>query len=405
MASRVKLYRSSDAGAPVLSGQAGALVALIDAIIAGYNSKTITITRSGSVATATCTAHGFNPDGLQVLRVASADQTEYNGDFPIYNVTANTFQFTVTGTPATPATGTITAKISPADVWVKEFTGTNLGVYRTSDATSGSTREYYRFDDTTTTYASFKGYEAMSDVNSGTDPVTVRYIHKSSTADATARPWVVAVDDRYIHIFTAFHASYAGYAMYGFGDILSEVASDPYCGFTFGGDATGPASTDVTGSMWMCLVHELLANSTTYIKAAGRMTRAGAGVVKDAAAWLTQELLARPPTQSTVHVPGATNATTGAPFPQSSPVDGSARAVRLQVWEAQGAANPLNVGQRGSVPGLFVPLAYRPVAALGTYGSQAAGTSGHKMLAINLGQNSGLAVSGQVHLDITGPWR
>ena len=187
MPSRVKLYRSTDAGAPVLSGQAGALVALIDAILAGYNSKTVTLARSGSVVTATGTAHGFNPDGLQVLRIASADQSEYNGDFPIYNVTANTFQFTVTGTPATPATGTITAKISPADVWVKEFSGTNLGVYRTSDATSGSTREYYRFDDTTTTYAGFKGYEAMSDVNYGTDPDTVRYIHKSSTADATAR--------------------------------------------------------------------------------------------------------------------------------------------------------------------------------------------------------------------------
>lgn len=64
-----------------------------------------TITRSGSVATATCTAHGL-VTGKQAL-IKGSLQPEYNGVFTITSTGANTFEYTVTGTPTTPATGTI----------------------------------------------------------------------------------------------------------------------------------------------------------------------------------------------------------------------------------------------------------------------------------------------------------
>lgn len=67
----------------------------------------VSITRTGSIATATVTAHGY-ANGESVL-MAGANEAEYNGTFVISNVTANTFDYTVTGTPATPATGTITS--------------------------------------------------------------------------------------------------------------------------------------------------------------------------------------------------------------------------------------------------------------------------------------------------------
>ena len=67
----------------------------------------VSITRSGSTATATVTAHAYvNGNSVKIL---GANETEYNGTFVIANVTANTFDYTVTGTPATPATGTITS--------------------------------------------------------------------------------------------------------------------------------------------------------------------------------------------------------------------------------------------------------------------------------------------------------
>lgn len=63
------------------------------------------ITRSGTTATATSNGHGLS-NGFQVT-ISGAEQTEYNGAFTISGVAANTFNFTVAGSPDTPATGTI----------------------------------------------------------------------------------------------------------------------------------------------------------------------------------------------------------------------------------------------------------------------------------------------------------
>lgn len=47
----VFLLRSTDTGAPTLNGTAGSLIALLDAcLVNGYNSKTVTITRTGTTA-------------------------------------------------------------------------------------------------------------------------------------------------------------------------------------------------------------------------------------------------------------------------------------------------------------------------------------------------------------------
>lgn len=66
----------------------------------------LSITRAGSTATATTsTAHGYTTNDYVV--VMGASQTEYNGVFQITVTSATTFTYTVTGTPDTPATGTI----------------------------------------------------------------------------------------------------------------------------------------------------------------------------------------------------------------------------------------------------------------------------------------------------------
>ena len=68
----------------------------------------VTITRSGSTATATMSSGHPFVAGQKVVHYG-ADQAEYNGSFTISAVVGNTYQFTVTGSPATPATGTISA--------------------------------------------------------------------------------------------------------------------------------------------------------------------------------------------------------------------------------------------------------------------------------------------------------
>jgi hypothetical protein len=74
--------------------------------------KTVTsITRASTTATVTATAHGFTT-GDQI-NIRGADQTDYNGDFLVTVTDANTFTYTVSGSPATPATGTIIANNGP----------------------------------------------------------------------------------------------------------------------------------------------------------------------------------------------------------------------------------------------------------------------------------------------------
>ena len=92
-------------------------------------SGTVTITRSGSTATATMAAgHPFTT-GQKVV-ISGATQTEYNGAFTITSTGSTTFTFTVTGTPATPATGTIYAMVGDTTDLVAL-----AGVERVSSAT------------------------------------------------------------------------------------------------------------------------------------------------------------------------------------------------------------------------------------------------------------------------------
>lgn len=81
--------------------------------------RSCTITRTGGTATVTLPNHGFLT-GFTVS-IGGANQSQYNGSKQIYNVTANTFDYTVSWTPedpgppvipespVSPATGSITA--------------------------------------------------------------------------------------------------------------------------------------------------------------------------------------------------------------------------------------------------------------------------------------------------------
>jgi hypothetical protein len=66
------------------------------------------ITRSGTVATVTTgTAHGYVTG--DTVAISGAVQTDYNGSFVIVVIDATSFTYVVSGSPTTPATGTIIA--------------------------------------------------------------------------------------------------------------------------------------------------------------------------------------------------------------------------------------------------------------------------------------------------------
>lgn len=250
-----RIYRSTDAGAPVLSGAASKLIDLLDAcLVNGYNAQTITITRSGSTATATCTAHGYLVG--QVVLVSGATQTEYNGEFRVTAVTSNDFTFEVTGTPATPATGTISCIQAPAG-WTKPYTGTNKAAFKNSVAAGGSGMLLRVLEDGSGTggqrEALCRAYATMSDVDTGTaETPTVAQLaasiiwRKSNTVDSTARAWVLIADELTMYLCVETGTTSYGAGFYGVGDFASEVAGDGYPFFIFGRHAQAGASSNGT---------------------------------------------------------------------------------------------------------------------------------------------------------------
>jgi hypothetical protein len=226
----IRVYKSTDAGAKTLTGQVGKLTDILDdCLVNGYNSKTITITRSGSTATATSTSHGFT-NGQRLL-VAGANETAYNGEFVISNVAANTFDYTVVGSPTTPATGTITAKVAPSN-WGIAYTGTNKRAYR---APSGyGVRHYFRIEDNNdlaggANYARIVGYGAMTSIDVGTAPFPTStqisgggWLLKSNTADATARAWQVIASEKFVYMwFDKSSDSPSSPVIFGFGEFTT----------------------------------------------------------------------------------------------------------------------------------------------------------------------------------------
>lgn len=86
------------------------LTKVTDADYPGWSTITPTsITRSGSTATVTMPSATNWQSGSSVT-VAGATQTEYNGTFVITVTDSTHFTYQVSGTPATPATGTIAIK-------------------------------------------------------------------------------------------------------------------------------------------------------------------------------------------------------------------------------------------------------------------------------------------------------
>lgn len=152
------VYRSTDSGAPSLSGVANSLTALLDAcLVNGYGSK-------------------------------------------------------------------------PSAGWTKPFVDTGKAVYR--NAATAVARSYYRVTDAGTTWARIRGYDAMSDVDTGTGEFPSMsvisgdgiYAYKSSTADTTARSWILLADER-TAVVAANPTTYWQIMLY-LGDGNSDVPGD-----------------------------------------------------------------------------------------------------------------------------------------------------------------------------------
>jgi hypothetical protein len=102
------IYNTTDCNtsAFLAAGAGGGTGAVAHRKVRCSNFAPCAIARSGTTATVTATAHGLT--GTITVNILGATQPEYNGAFSCTVANANTFTYTVAGSPATPATGTIT---------------------------------------------------------------------------------------------------------------------------------------------------------------------------------------------------------------------------------------------------------------------------------------------------------
>lgn len=239
----VKVFRSTDFGAPANTNAAGALIAILDAcLVNGYGSQTVTsITRTGTTATVTVpTAHLLKDDTF--IRISGANETDYNGTFAITVTGANTFTYQVANSPATPATGTITSKVAPAD-WTKPFSGTNLAAYKTG---AGSNGMYLRVDDIAASSNAFpkvRGYEAMTDINTGTGdfPTVAQSANGQGfqkSTSSTVRDWIIVATEKCFYACMNTSTATARDMVF-FGDFISKRSGDAFNTLLMMGSLTG----------------------------------------------------------------------------------------------------------------------------------------------------------------------
>jgi hypothetical protein len=143
--------------------------------------------------------------------------------------------------------------------WTKTYDGTNKSVFRPASGT----RFYLRvLDDGSLAGgardACIRGYETMSDVDTGTNPFptvaqradSASTVRKSTSADATARAWTIVADGKTVMawIMTGDNAT-SGVSFY-FGDFVSYVANDAYnCICISVGTSTASALTTIGGGI------------------------------------------------------------------------------------------------------------------------------------------------------------
>lgn len=380
-------FDSSQVGAPVLSGTAGALRTLLKAcLVDGFGAGAVaTLTVSGGIATATYAgAHPFKVG--YVAQFAGATPAGLNGNKVILSATGTSVTFAAPGVPDGAATGTITSKAAPAG-WQELFAGSLANVIALKPSVVEATGCVLRVDDTGTINARVRAYEAMSDISTGVGMTPLEsqaagglWWPKSATANATARAWILVADARGFYLAVA-PAGGDRYTLLFAGDIASLKSGDAYGYLLTGnqGDQTNASSVPdgcVGYSHRSARTGAYLVRSHTAIGQSTSVQRLGAhhnGSTADVYAGVAGYSLGSYP---------------------NGPNNGL----------MTGALELHALGIRGTLPGLL-----HPVQGLGSAFASGAivdGTddlAGRRLIAIRTGPPASGTV-GTVFMDMTGPW-
>lgn len=391
MSTSVKHIHNGMRGAPALSGTAGTLAAVLNALfVTGWGPTTaLSVNVAGGIATATLTP-GETFDRDAVVLVAGATPAALNGEARVVTTSNNSITWTTTA-PDGAATGAITIRYAPQTSWSEAFAATNKRAYRSTHVQSAG--HYYRLDDTGTVTARLRGYETMTDVDNGTGPFPTDaqmsgggYIHKSTSANATSVKYKIVCDQRFVILAiaggTSVIASANGAPPRGFGD---PIALAP------GGDA------------WASLVSAAGSNSSSLAQGslASNLASSGSGfsACPRPVSALGGSVLVDP--RGYVSTAGAMSGVDGTLGPFPSEVDGQLKTSRIFMKET-GSKPPRLV-----VPGVYyIPQsgALGPIVDGDTLDG-AGELVGRRLLAVPDVTSLSAGPNGLYLIDITGPWR
>lgn len=382
MGTKTKFFANTMTGAPAMTNAAGSLIAILDAVLVnGWGSANVqALNVAGGIATATfAAAHPYQVDSVALF--AGSTPVELNGEKRVLSVTANAITFAAPGVADGAATGAITAKVAPAG-WTKLYAGVNLAVYKPSAPEASGC--VLRVDDTSTTAARVRGYEAMSDINTGTGPfpsvaqIAAPGLWWSKSSSATERPWRIFADDRGFY-WCPRPATNEGQANY-FGDLVSLKSNDPYACVLRGNTADRSTSSSVND--------DLMYSDNSLNTTGGYVARAANAL--GGAAGCFNTLAAAPYYNQVI------GNTTQLPYP--NPTDNGLAVAPIAAYHSN--------GQRGWYPGIYgtyqgVSQAFNSDDVIDGTGAM----TGRKLRAWRTGGSSSGSLQGMLFFDPVADWR
>lgn len=389
MGTKTKFYSSLMSSAPSLSNAAGSLINVLDAVLVnGFGTANVqSLVVAAGVATVTWAApHTYVTDSVALF--AGATPGGLNGEKRVTVTGANTVTFPAAGIPDGAATGAITSKVAALG-WTKLYTGANLAVYKpTAPEATGCV---LRVDDTGTTVARVRGYEAMSDVNTGTglfptlgqQAAPGLWWAKANTA--TARQWRIIGDDRGFYFAPKCSDTSEFTGVHYFGDLISLRGSDPYACVleAHSGDRSSTSSTN----------EDLSCNDNSLTQPGCYVARLYSGL-----GGAVQGFTAFPSIVSTATL--FSGSTSWPLYP--SPVDNGLHVSQLMCLHSAA----LNTGPRGFFPGCYGSM-QQASASMSTDDNVdgVAAMAGKRLKAVRIGATAPGAGSAVLFFDVLNDWR